>query len=46
MDHEGVILHDRMRNLTSSMNMHQRMFGNLLTIEVGMFGNVQSHRRL
>ena len=41
MDHEGVILHDRMRNLTSSMNMHQRMFGNLLTIEVGMFGNVQ-----
>ena len=41
MDHEGVILHDRLRNLTSSMNMHQHMFGDLLTIEVGMFGNVQ-----
>ena len=41
MDHEGVILHDKLRNLTSNMNMHQRMFGDLLTIEVGMFGNVQ-----
>lgn len=41
MDHEGVILHDKMRNLTSNLNMHQRMFGDLLTIEVGMFGNVQ-----
>ena len=41
MDHDGVILHDKMRNLTSNLNMHQRMFGDLLTIEVGMFGNVQ-----
>ena len=41
MDHDGVILHDKLRNLTSNMNMHQRMFGDLLTIEVGMFGNVQ-----
>jgi TonB-linked SusC/RagA family outer membrane protein len=41
MDHQGVILHDKLRNLTSNMNMHQRMFGDLLTIEVGMFGNVQ-----
>ena len=40
MDHDGVILHDKLRNLTSNMNMHQRMFGDLLTIEVGMFGNV------
>ena len=41
MNHTGVILHDKMNNLTSNMNMHQRMFGDLLTIEVGMFGNVQ-----
>ena len=41
MDHDGVILHDKLRNLTSNMNMHQRMFDDLLTIEVGMFGNVQ-----
>ena len=41
MDHDGVILHDKLRNLTSNMNMHQRMFNDLLTIEVGMFGNVQ-----
>jgi len=41
MDHTGVILHDKLRNLTSNMNMHQRMFGDLLNIEVGLFGNVQ-----
>ena len=41
MDHDGVILHNKLRNLTSNMNMHQRMFDDLLTIEVGMFGNVQ-----
>ena len=41
MDHQGVILHDKLHNLTSNMNMHQRMFGDLLNIEVGMFGNVQ-----
>lgn len=41
MDHQGVIMHDKLRNLTSNMNMHQHMFGDLLTIEVGMFGNVQ-----
>ena len=41
MDHDGVILHDKLRNLTSNMNMHQRMFNDLLTIEMGMFGNVQ-----
>lgn len=41
MNHEGAILHDNLDNLTSNMNMHQRMFGDLLTIEVGMFGNVQ-----
>ena len=41
MDHTGVILHDKLSNLTSNMNMRQQMFGDLLTIEVGMFGNVQ-----
>ncbi|MBQ6079715.1 MAG: SusC/RagA family TonB-linked outer membrane protein [Muribaculaceae bacterium] len=44
MDHDGVILHDKLRNLTSNMNMHQRMFGDLLAIEVGMFGNVQNQQ--
>ena len=44
MDHDGVILHDKLRNLTSNMNMHQRMFGDLLAIEVGMFGNVQNEQ--
>lgn len=44
MDHDGVILHDKLRNLTSNMNMHQRMFGDLLSIEVGMFGNVQKEQ--
>lgn len=43
MDHDGVILHDKLRNFTSNMNLHQRMFGDLLTIEVGMFGNVQKN---
>ncbi|MBR5102866.1 MAG: SusC/RagA family TonB-linked outer membrane protein, partial [Muribaculaceae bacterium] len=41
MDHEGVILHDRLRNFTSNMSMYQHMFNNLLKIEVGMFGNMQ-----
>ena len=41
IDHDGVILHDKLRNLTSNMNMYQHMFNDLLTIEVGMFGNVQ-----
>ena len=44
MDHDGVILHEKLRNLTSNMNMYQRMFSDLLTIEVGMFGNVQRER--
>ena len=44
MDHDGVILHDKLRNLTSNMNMYQHMFDNLLTIEVGMFGNVQRNQ--
>ena len=41
MDHDGVILHGKLNNLTSNMNMYQRMFNDLLMIEVGMFGNVQ-----
>ena len=41
MDHDAVILHGKLNNLTSNMNMYQRMFNDLLTIEVGMFGNVQ-----
>lgn len=41
IDHEGVIVHERMRNFTSNMSMHQSMFDNLLHIDVGMFGNIQ-----
>lgn len=44
INHTGVILHDKLSNLTSNMNMLQRMFGDLLTIEVGMFGNVQKNQ--
>ncbi|MBR1804485.1 MAG: SusC/RagA family TonB-linked outer membrane protein, partial [Muribaculaceae bacterium] len=40
MDHEGIILHDRMRNFTSNLSMHQTMFNGLLKIDVGMFGNI------
>jgi len=41
MDHTGVILHEKLRNFTSNMSMYQHMFGDLLNIEVGMFGNIQ-----
>ena len=44
MNHTGVIQHERLSNLTSNMNMHQRMFGDLLDIEVGLFGNVQKNQ--
>ena len=40
LDHGGVILHEKLRNFTSNINMYQNMFGNLLKIEVGMFGNI------
>ena len=40
MDHDGVILHENLRNFTSNMSMYQNMFHDLLKIEVGMFGNV------
>lgn len=43
IDHEGVIVHERMRNFTSNMSMHQSMFDNLLHIDVGMFGNIQKN---
>ncbi len=41
IDHDGVILHDNLRNFTSNMNMHQLMFNNRLKIEVGMFSNIE-----
>jgi TonB-linked SusC/RagA family outer membrane protein len=44
INHTSIILHDKLSNLTSNMNMLQRMFGDLLTIEVGMFGNVQKNQ--
>ena len=44
MDHDGVIMHDKLRNLTSNLNMYQHMFKDLLIIEVGMFGNVQKEQ--
>ncbi len=44
MDHNGVILHDNLRNFTSNMNMHQYMFSRLLRIDIGMFGNIQKER--
>lgn len=40
MDRNGIIKHDNLRHFTSNMSMYQRMFGNLLRIDVGMFGNI------
>ena len=41
IDHQGVILHEHLRNFTSNMSLHQSMFNNLLDIELGLFGNVR-----
>lgn len=41
LDHDGVILHENLKNFTSNMSMYQKMFGDLLTIDVGMFGNLR-----
>lgn len=41
LSHDGVILHETMSNLTSNMSMYQRMFNDLLVIDVGMFGSVR-----
>jgi TonB-linked SusC/RagA family outer membrane protein len=43
MDHNGVILHDNLRNFTSNMNMYQSMFKDFVKAEVGMFGNIQNN---
>ncbi len=40
MDHNGVIVHEKMRNFTSNMSMYQNMFYERLKVELGMFGNV------
>ena len=43
MEHNGVILHEKMRNFTSNMSMYQHMFNNFLKIDLGMFGNIQKN---
>lgn len=43
MEHNGVILHEKMRNFTSNMSMYQNMFNNFLKIDLGMFGNIQKN---
>ena len=43
MEHNGVILHEKMRNFTSNMSMYQNMFDNFLKIDLGMFGNFQKN---
>ncbi len=44
MDHQGIVLHERLRNFTGNMSMYQQMFGDLLRIDVGMFGNVEKQQ--
>ena len=44
MDHEGIILHDRLRNFTSNMSVHQQLFGGVAVIDIGMFGNILKNR--
>lgn len=44
MDHEGVILHDRLRNFTSNMSVHQQLFGGIALIDIGMFGSIMKNR--
>ena len=43
VDHSGVILHEKLRNFTSNMSMHQSMWDGLLNIDLGMFGNLQKN---
>lgn len=44
LNHEGVILHDRLSNVTSNMSVHQQLFGGVATIDIGMFGNILKNR--
>lgn len=41
VDHSGVILHEKSRNFTSNMSMHQSMWDGLLNIDLGMFSSLQ-----
>lgn len=44
LNHDGVTLHEKMTNFTSNLSMYQRMFGDLLNIDIGMFGNVKKDK--
>lgn len=41
VDRQGVILNEDMKNFTSNMNMTQKIFGDFIRCELGMFGSVQ-----
>lgn len=46
MDRQGVILNEDLNNLTSNMNMTQKVFGDFIKCELGMFGSVQKNHNL
>lgn len=46
MSREGVIVHEKLTNFTSNMNMTQKMFDGFIQCDIGMFGSVQNNRNL
>ena len=46
VDRQGVILNEDMKNFTSNMNMTQKIFGDFIRCELGMFGSVQKNHNL
>ena len=46
MNREGVIVNEKLQNFTSNMNMTQKIFGDFIRCELGMFGSVQKNHNL
>lgn len=46
MSREGVIVNEKTKNFTSTMNMTQQLFDGFIQCDVGMFGSVQNNRNL
>lgn len=46
MNRQGVVLNERMKNITSNMNITQEIFDGFVKCELGMFGSIQKNRNL
>lgn len=46
VDRQGVILNEDMKNFTSNMNMTQKVFGDFIRCDLGMFGSIQKNHNL